>query len=307
MKTLKRNLVLILALCIALSQSICVGAAKKQPTPNSITLNKTTCKMKVGTSIRLKTTVGKKLKGKTILWSSSNSDVATVSAKGNVTAKRKGKTVITAKVKDTNKKAVCKVTVSAQKIVNISMEDAITMGRKEAAKYYDDLQLTQVYSYDNDDIPDINTGSDGKRQWWYVNFANKKDNFVSVIIYNGKILVAEHFDSNGNRGLINMQDISLTSKEAVQKAQKLGLRGGNPKKPEEWVTGYNFKMSYESLVTAPDDVKVFLEVIGISPNGNFAHVDFDAVTGELLLAEEKIEYPNGNAKWRKFATIHCRV
>lgn len=301
MKTMKRNLVLILAVCIVLTQGISVMAAQKKPAQNSITLNKTTCKMEAGTSIKLKAKVGKKLKGKTIRWSSSNSSVAAVSAKGKVTARKKGKAVITAKVSGTNKKAVCKVTVSAEKIVRISMEDAIAMGMKEAAKYYDGLLLTRVYSYDNDNAADIHTGEDGKRQWWYVDFANEKDNFVSVLICNGKFLEVRHYDSQGNWGLINLSDISLTSKEAVKKAQVLGLRGGDPKHPEEWVTGYNFKMSYESLVIAPDDMRVFLEVIGISPNGNFAHVDFDAVTGELLLAEEKIEYPNGDVEWRKFA------
>ncbi len=34
--------------------------------------------------------------------------------------------------------------------IEISMEDVISIGKDEAAKYYDDLQLTNVYSYDND-------------------------------------------------------------------------------------------------------------------------------------------------------------
>ena len=59
-------------------------------------------------------------------------------------------------------------------------------------------------------------------------------------------------------------------------------------------------MSYGSLAESPDDIRIFLEVIGISPNGNFAHVDFDAATGECVLAEEKIEYSNGDVEWVKF-------
>lgn len=61
----------------------------------------------------------------------------------------------------------------------------------------------------------------------------------------------------------------------------------------------SFTISYASLAESPEERKIFLEVIGISPDGNFAHVDFDAVTGELLLAEEKIEYPNGDVEWKK--------
>ena len=30
------------------------------------------------------------------------------------------------------------------------MEDVIAIGKEEADKYYDNLQLTSVYSYDND-------------------------------------------------------------------------------------------------------------------------------------------------------------
>lgn len=40
--------------------------------------------------------------------------------------------------------------------------------------------------------------------------------------------------------------------------------------------------------------------ISISPNGNFAHIDFDAATGELLLAEEEVEYNNGDVEWKSF-------
>lgn len=184
--------------------------------------------------------------------------------------------------------------------IEISMEQAISIGMEEASKYYDNLQLTEVHSYDNDQNPEIFSGDDGKRQWWYVNFANEKQNYVSILICNGKIEAVEQFDSNGNSGLLDLEDINLTAEEAVQKAQKMGLRGGNPDNQEEWVTGYNFKMSYASLVDSPEDVNIFLEVIGISPNGNFAHIDFDAVTGEVILAEEEIEYSNGETEWKTF-------
>ena len=160
--------------------------------------------------------------------------------------------------------------------VEISMEDAISVGREEAVKYYNDLQLTEIHSYDNDYILDNSAGDDGKRQWWYVNFANENKNYVSILISDGEIDVVEHFDN------------------------KMGLVGGNPDNERDWISGYNFKMSYGSLAESPDDIRIFLEVIGISPNGNFAHVDFDVATGECVLAEEKIEYSNGDVEWVKF-------
>lgn len=66
--------------------------------------------------------------------------------------------------------------------IEISMEDAISVGREEAVKYYNDLQLTEIHSYDNDYSLDNSSGDDGKRQWWYVNFANKNKNYVSILI-----------------------------------------------------------------------------------------------------------------------------
>lgn len=184
--------------------------------------------------------------------------------------------------------------------VEISMEEAISIGMNEALKYYSDLQLTEVHSYDNDyDINEM-SGEDGKRQWWYVNFANQDGNYVSVLISDGKIDVVEHFDNNANNGLLDLSEINLTAEEAVKRAKEMGMRGGNPLNNKDWVSGYNFKMSYASLVDSPDDIRIFLEVIGISPNGNFAHIDFDAVTGEVILAEEKVEYNNGEAEWVEF-------
>ena len=89
----------------------------------------------------------------------------------------------------------------------------------------------------------------------------------------------------------------MTAEEAVARAVEIGLIGGNPDDESQWVSGYNFNLSYGSLVSEPDIYRVFLEVIGISPNGNFAHIDFDATTGECILVEEKWEYENGNVAW----------
>ncbi|MEY8334374.1 hypothetical protein AALB53_14890 [Lachnospiraceae bacterium 47-T17] len=184
--------------------------------------------------------------------------------------------------------------------IELSLEDAVALAQKAASRYYDGLYLTHVYSYDNDRTPQMSSGSDGRREWWYVNFANEKKNFVSVLICGGEIVNAVHFDENLNNGLFDLSDVKLTAKQAAQKARALGLRGGDPANGDEWVSGFNFKLSYASLAVSPDDVRLFFEVIGISPNGNFAHVDFDAVTGEPLLAEEKLEYANGDVVWRKF-------
>lgn len=160
--------------------------------------------------------------------------------------------------------------------------------------------MTEVHSYDNDYEPSITAGLNGEREWWYVNFANEDLNYVSILIRNGEVVALDNFDESGNNGLLDLSEIQLTSQEAAKKAKELGLQGGNPDKAEDWISGYNFKLSLTSLIKSPKEIRMFLEVIGISPDGNFAHVDFDAATGELLLAEEKIEYDDGTFEWRPF-------
>lgn len=82
---------------------VSVNAAKKPK------LNKTSVKIKVGKTVKLKLKNNKKK----VKWSSANKKIATVNKTGLVKAKKKGKTRIIAKIR--KKKYVCKVTVEAKK------------------------------------------------------------------------------------------------------------------------------------------------------------------------------------------------
>lgn len=184
--------------------------------------------------------------------------------------------------------------------VEISLEEAIEIGEEEANQYYENLKLTEVHSYDNDEKPESASGDDGKRQWWYVNFANEEENYVSVLIADGEIIASVPMEQNANDGFIDLDKVEISAEEAVNKAKELGLTGGDPEKKDDWVSGYNYKLSNGSLEKDPENKKIFFEVIGISPDGNFAHIDLDATTGEVILAEEKIEHPNGDVEWKEF-------
>lgn len=186
------------------------------------------------------------------------------------------------------------------KKTEISMEEAVFIAHEEADKYYDNLQVIEVHSYDNDDERSQTSGQDGKREWWYVDFGNELCNYVSILIRNGQVLHVVAEEENWNGGLIDFENVVMTSEEAAQKAKELGLRGGNPENEEEWVSGYNFKLSRSSMRETPEKIYIFMEVIGISPNGNFAHIDFDASTGEILLKEEKIIREDGSQEWKEF-------
>lgn len=96
---------MLVSLLILTMLPMSASAAKK-----GIKLNKTSLSLAVGESVTLtKTVTG--YKKYTIQWSSSDKTVATVS-KGKITAKKEGTATITAKIKGTDYKAACKVTVT---------------------------------------------------------------------------------------------------------------------------------------------------------------------------------------------------
>lgn len=189
----------------------------------------------------------------------------------------------------------------------ISMEEVVELALAEGAKYYDNLQLTEIHSYDNDVVRSIDAGKDGKREWWYVNLANEQKNYVSMLFQNREIMLTMNYDSNGNGGLFTIDEVKITCEEAVQKARELGIRGGNPEVEEEWVSGYNFQLSYGSLTEAPDNRFLMLGVIGISENGNLARVYFNAATGEIVLAEEEVEHADGSLEYRRITIGEQKV
>ena len=116
MKSKKRSLlwavILFLVFAVASPASMTQVQAKKAVKAKSVTLNRKNVTLEKGKKLKLKATVKpKKATQKKIVWSSGNKKVATVSSKGVVKAKKKGTAKITAKIKGTKKKAVCKVKV----------------------------------------------------------------------------------------------------------------------------------------------------------------------------------------------------
>ncbi len=82
-----------------------------------VSLNKTTATMTEGESLTLTATVAPtNATNKNVTWSSSDTNVATVSASGVITAKSAGTATITVKTADGSKTATCVVTVKAKTI-----------------------------------------------------------------------------------------------------------------------------------------------------------------------------------------------
>lgn len=87
-----------------------VPKKKKQVKPATICLNKSEASLEKGDSVRLRAKV-KNSKTKKVIWKSSKKRVATVDKEGRVTAKDKGRTVITARISGTRIKVKAVVTV----------------------------------------------------------------------------------------------------------------------------------------------------------------------------------------------------
>lgn len=108
MKLKKLSALLVtLLLCVMIIPADVSAAQTK-----GIKLSRSSASLTVGDTLKLTRTVTG-IKNYTVQWSSSDKTVATVS-KGTVTAKKAGTATITAKVKGTNYKASCKITVKAK-------------------------------------------------------------------------------------------------------------------------------------------------------------------------------------------------
>ena len=80
----------------------------------SMTISQTSVSLEGGQSIRLVATVNANAANKAITWTSANSEIATVDAKGNILGMKKGKTTITATaIGNSSVKQTCTVTVTS--------------------------------------------------------------------------------------------------------------------------------------------------------------------------------------------------
>lgn len=108
MKNYKKILCGALAAAMVLTTAAIPASAAAKPA-----LNKTKLTMTVGDTATLK--VKNAAKKETVTWASKKKAVAAVSAKGKVTAKKAGKTVVSATLKKAGKTLKCNVTVKEAK------------------------------------------------------------------------------------------------------------------------------------------------------------------------------------------------
>lgn len=109
----------VLTVCLAVGIAACSGGKV------TIELNKTTLTLEVGESETLKATTSD---GSSVVWSTSDKEIASVDSRGKVTAQGAGSATITATSGDVT--AECEVTVTAKPVITISgLEETATVER----------------------------------------------------------------------------------------------------------------------------------------------------------------------------------
>ncbi len=109
----KKRFVFLLALCLLCMMSVLPAAAKSKPAPKKLFLNREKIQLYVGESKKMAVQKAKPANASIkVTWKSKNKRIANVSERGMITAKKPGRTIITAvSKKNPSIKAAVKVTV----------------------------------------------------------------------------------------------------------------------------------------------------------------------------------------------------
>lgn len=186
----------------------------------------------------------------------------------------------------------------------ITMKEAIAMAYEEVIKLSDDAKLVAVTSADASDQQVGDSGESGKRVHWNLKFTDSKtiedgvDNTpTTYVIYISEGRFIRSVETKfGNNTKIEDSDLILDSSDAVTIAKnQKGLKPG-----ENWAIGYHFVMRYFPIDEDQKTERLILEVVGLSPNGNFANVYIDEKTGEIVESIEKTYDDQGNTIWTDF-------
>ena len=123
------------------------GNVTYEKSVTSVSLDKTTAELTVGETLKLTATVSPSdAANKSVTWSSSNTDIATVGTDGTVTAKAVGTADITVTTADGGKTATCKVTVKEAtteiEVTGITISDGTEGSEEKTLKVGNTLSLT---------------------------------------------------------------------------------------------------------------------------------------------------------------------
>ena len=217
-----------------------------------VKVNKSALTIKKGRSVVIKATVGPNTaSNKKVIWKSSNSKIAKVSATGRVTAVKGGKVTITAVAADgSGKKAVCKVTVKAPitslKFSKISGRLYVgkTMQLSPVIKPTDATNKKCAWSSSNDKVAMVN--SEGK---------------VYAVAAGTAVITAKATDGTGKKATYKitvekpvtivsaMMSNPRTVKLTLSSEQKLTSSSFSIKASTVMNGNYNYNIPFDSVTT----------------------------------------------------------
>lgn len=217
-----------------------------------VKVNKSALTIKKGRSAVIKATVGPNTtSNKKVIWKSSNSKIAKVSATGRVTAVKGGKVTITAVAADgSGKKAVCKVTVKAPitslKFSKISGKLYVgkTMQLSPVIKPTDATNKKCAWSSSNDKVAMVN--SEGK---------------VYAVAAGTAVITAKATDGTGKKATYKitvekpvtivsaMMSNPRTVKLTLSSEQKLTSSSFSIKASTVMNGNYNYNIPFDSVTT----------------------------------------------------------
>lgn len=191
------------------------------------------------------------------------------------------------------------ISKTSSQMEETTVKEAISIAYAKVKELSSNAKLIKIISTDAMVKPSEESGSDGTRAVWNVAFTDTKTNAeYNIFVIRGKAEVMEDKNKAPKKG-INDSDIKIDSTDALKTAkEQKGLKPGIPNK--DWAIGYHFNLEYASYYEIPDKEFLVIEVFGISPKGNFAHVDIDATSGKIIYSGEKTYDENGKGNWTQF-------
>lgn len=212
-----------------------------KPTPSSVSM-RSSLAMNVGDTYTLSPTVYPSNSQYTLTWTSSNTNVATVTSSGKVTAKSAGTANITVKT-DNGKTATCNVTVSAKSVTSVSIPSTLSMEVGETHTLTPTITpsnaaTSYMWSSDNNSVAEVSqTGVVTAKDAGIANITVKTDNGKTAnckvtvkakdvaeyeitfsiygyehgqILYNGKKLAGSDIEDYGSFKVAEGSDVALT-------------------------------------------------------------------------------------------------
>lgn len=180
-----------------------------------------------------------------------------------------------------------------------TIKEAISIAYIKVKELSSDTKLTKIVSADAMVKPSEESGADGTRTVWNVVFTDTKSNAeYNTFVVRGKAEIKEDRNKGAKKG-INNSDIKIDSTDAIKIAkEQKELKPGITNK--DWAAGYHFNLEAVSFYEIPNKEFLVIEVFGISPKGNFAHIDIDATNGKIIYSGEKTYDENGKGIWNPF-------